>query len=659
MSKQEYYTIQELIELNLNSLPSTVLGIRKKANRENWQSRPRQGKGGGLEYSFESFNQDIQQAIILKIAKANKERTVCTAESKSFALLPQWERFEKANNTQKDKAKLKFQACVALDDQVKAGLNLMQAIDDTAKAFNVSHGSLKNWYYKVRKFERSDWLAILLCKSGSNRKINYAEIDVEAWEVLLADYLRPERPSFSACYYRLTRSAKEMGWTIPAKPALERKLKREVQKEVQVFLRDGERALFDLYPAMRRSVEDLQAMEWINGDGYQHNVFVKWKNGEIVRPKTWLWQDVRTRKILAWRCDLSENSDTIRLSLMDLINKYGIPKDCTIDNTRAAANKWLTGGVKNRYRFKVKEDDPVGIIPLLGITLHWTSVIAGKGHGQAKPIERAFSHGGLGEVVDKHPSLAGYFAGENVYNKPDNYNYGKDGVDFDVFITALEQGIQQWNERPQRKGEITQGLFSYSDVFARDYALAKVRKATDEQIRQLMLMSEAVTINKKGEFKLEAGGKLFGRTNVYWSQKLISSEFKKVVVRFDPEKLHENVEVYTLDGRYICTAECSITAGFGDKSVAREHSKHRKQFTKAVKQQAKAMDLMEAQETAAYLPETTEEDVPQPSIIELYQTQGSVALKQQVVIEEDEEISEFEKAFQLGVDKTNKLKLKR
>lgn len=86
-------------------------------------------------------------------------------------------------------------------------------------------------------------------------------------------------------------------------------------------------------------------MQWINGDGYQHNVFVKWFNGEILRPKTWFWQDVASRKIIGWRTDVSENTDSIRLSLMDVFQTYGIPQELTIDNTRAAANKWLTGGV--------------------------------------------------------------------------------------------------------------------------------------------------------------------------------------------------------------------------------------------------------------------------------------------------------------------------
>jgi len=41
--------------------------------------------------------------------------------------------------------------------------------------------------------------------------------------------------------------------------------------------REGEHALMHLIPAQQqRTVEHLDAMQWINGDGYLHNVFVRW-----------------------------------------------------------------------------------------------------------------------------------------------------------------------------------------------------------------------------------------------------------------------------------------------------------------------------------------------------------------------------------------------
>lgn len=349
---------------------------------------------------------------------------------------------------------------------------------------------------------------------------------------------------------------------------------------------------------------------------------------------------MRTRKILAYRVDLSENSDTIRLALMDLIYKYGIPRDLTIDNTRAAANKWMTGGVKNRYRFKVYDDDVMGIIPLLGIELHWTSIQFGEGHGQAKPIERAFSHGGLGELVDKHPSLAGYYAGENVYNKPDNYNGGKKGVDYATFILAFEDGIRTFNEREGRETEICQGVYSFSQVFERDYARAHIRKASQEQLRLLMLMSEAVTLKKDGTFVLDAGGKVYGGRNEYQAMDLIGTAHKKVVVKFDPANLHDTVLVYSLEGLFLAEAICTSAKAFGDKAAGREHDKARKQWVKAQKAAAKAQVTMEAQVAARYMPEVDiEDEAAEPKMIEMIQSVGNTQRKVDVVLDDDEELS--------------------
>ena len=148
---------------------------------------------------------------------------------------------------------------------------------------------------------------------GEGRSKKMAEITADAWETFKGDYLRLEKPTFSVCYYRLQRIAEQKGWTVPSESALRRRLNFEVSQEQQVLFREGEHALHQMYPPQVRTVLDLTAMEWITGDGYQHNVFVKWFNGEILRPKTWFWMDIYSRKIVGWRTDVSENTDSIRL----------------------------------------------------------------------------------------------------------------------------------------------------------------------------------------------------------------------------------------------------------------------------------------------------------------------------------------------------------
>lgn len=655
---ETWFSIQEL--LGLKSLPSSDRGIMKKADRENWEKRQRDGiKGRTYEYAFSSLPQATQAELLLKQSAVEIDNVSETPRvRKELNYLPEviWKPYEKATDKQREHAKAKLVPLHKLDDLVRNGLELMTALDAVAEECDIAKGSLKRWYYQVRSFERPDWLPLLIAKHNNKKSGKEAAFTEDAWEAFKADYFRNEQPQFGSCYERLKRAARENGWNIPSASSIKRKIEREVPKLVQVQLREGDHAVMQYYPSMRRTVAEIEALEWINGDGYQHNVFVRWHNGEIVRPKTWIWQDIRTRKILAYRVDLSENSDTIRLSLMDLIWKYGIPKKCTIDNTRAAANKWMTGGVKNRYRFKVKEDDVTGIIPMLGIELLWTSVQFGKGHGQAKPIERAFSHGGLGELVDKHPSLAGFYAGENVYNKPDNYNGGKDGVDYDTFILAIEDGIRTFNEREGRQTEICQGIYSFSQVFERDYKQAHIRKASAEQMRFLMLMSEAVTLRKDGTFELDAGGKVNNRKNRYLASELIATAHRKVVVKFDPQDLHNKVWVYGLDGVFLAEAKCTDAVAFGDKAKGREHDKARKQMVKAVKAQAKATLTMNAQEAARYQPQFEEEAPLEPKIIELFRQEGNAVRKHEAVLDDDEDTNDFEQGWQKCLEMMKKEK---
>ncbi|MEJ2756640.1 MAG: transposase, partial [Gammaproteobacteria bacterium] len=293
-----------------------------------------------------------------------------------------------------------------------------------------------------------------------------------------------------------------------------------------------------------------------------------------------------------------EHSDQIRLSFSDLMAQYGIPEHATIDNTRAAANKWMTGRVPNRYRFKIKDDDPLGLLPSMGIDVHWTSVHNGKGHGQAKPIERAFGVGGLGEYVDKHPRFAGAYTGHNPTAKPENY--GSNAIPLDVFLSVLNQEIIAWNGKAGRRTEICAGILSFDAAFNQSYAVAPIRKATQEQQRLCLLSAEAITVKKDGAFTLEAGAQIGGGRNRYFAPELqaLGEVKQKIIVRFDPDNLHERVYCYTLDNRFLCTADLLDSAGFGDTAAARLHCKTRRQWLKACKEAAQAEITMNTLEVA-------------------------------------------------------------
>lgn len=658
---KSYYSAQELVELNLAGLPTSKKAILNKATKEMWESRRRKGKGGGFEYHLHSLPPETQKQLRLNAALAAMPPPTTAQPMDDPELIY---RLTSATDKAREKAKNKAEACMQLQAFLDQGFNYQEAEAGAATAKNVSQGSLKNWYYKVKGYPVHLWQAILVSGSGKSAKpTKKAAITEEAWDTFLADYLRPEKPDLRASYRRIEAMAKEYGWQMASFKTFQRRLIKEVPYEVLLLQREGKNAVAKLVPALQRTVKDILAGEWINGDGYQHNVFVKWHTGEIIRPKTWFWQDVRTRKILAYRTALSENTDSIRHALMDVIFRYGIPKTITLDNTRAAANKAMTGGVANRYRFKENDLDPKGIMPILGIEVHFTSVLYGEGHGQAKPIERAFGRGGIGEKVDKRPELSGFYTGKNVLEKPDNYNGGKAGVEYDVFLQALAAGVKEYNEQLERDTELCRGKFSFEQIWERDYHPTNIRQATPEQLRLLFLQAETVSIKRNGAFTLKAAGKLYGLTNIYWAESLIGITDKKVVARFDPDNLHGNVYVYDLEGRYLAEAICREAKGFGDTTASREQGRLYKKVVKSAQQQAEALELLDQHELAALAPKV---DVPEPIekrvkevLIEEEVIHQNLRMKVQKKVEvedEAEEISEFDQAFMRTVALMKKAK---
>lgn len=635
MNKDIWVTVKEC--LGVEALPSTLPGVRNRleslvAGRT--ELRRKREKSKAFEYHISVLPPDVRAELLA--ARGLVETTagaVQLPQQKAAATLEDHERvqlsqhWERASNEQRLCAERRVKAAALVAELIASGLTNRLALVTAANKLEISEGSLRNIFYKVNGRARDLWGPLLLDRRLREKRSTGREVEMceDAWQFFLGDYLRPEEPCFSKSYELLQLAAREHGWKIPSERTLRRRLDRDVDQRVVVATRKGENALAQMFPSQRRTVAHLHSMEWINGDGYQHNVFVKWHNGEVLRPKTWVWQDIHSRKIIGWRSDVSENSDSIRLSLMDSIKEFGKPLHVTIDNTRAAANKWLSGGVPNRYRFKVKKDDPMGILPLLGIQIHWTSVIGGKGWGQAKPIERAFGVGGLGDYIDKHPSLAGAYTGPNTQNKPDNY--GSRVVDVETFLAAVAEGIAMYNAKTGRATEMCNGELSFDQAFERSHSNAIITRLTDDQIRQFMLPAEAVTVRHNGEFSLQCGGTLLGRKNSYYNPQLANIRPRKITVRFDPRDLHSSVACYDLDGRFICLAECRAAVAFGDTETGREHSRQRKQMMTATKKATKAQRRMTALEVNDLLPKITPPEAPARHAVERLYTQGNTARK--------------------------------
>lgn len=626
MLTREWFSAAELAELALPALPGTKRGIQDFAEQKEWRRpewqgtrwRARQGRGGGIEYHYSLLPSAAQARLALMFAPPAQTPARDAAKA-ALTAAEMWEWFERLPAARQQKARDRLAALDAVEAMQRGGVGKVVAAMQIAAARKVTLASLYNWEKLVHGIPREDWLPYLAPRHAGSTST--ADCTPEAWEALKGDYLRPEKPNFSDCYRRLQAMAAAQGWTIPSERTLQRRMDA-LPAPVRILAREGEEALKRLYPAQERDRGVFHALEAVNADGHKWDVFVRWPDGTEGRAQMIAFQDIYSGKILSWRVDRSENADAFRLAFGDLVEEWGIPDHVFLDNTRAAANKWMTGGVGTRFRFKVKPEDPAGIFNLLGVQVHWTRPYS----GQSKPIERAFRD--FAQGLAKHPAFAGAYAGNSTSNKPSNY--GEKSVPLETFLEVLAAGIAEHNARLGRQGGVCRGR-SFDQVFAESYAQAPIRKATAAQRRLWLLAAEAVTVRQDGSVHLLG--------NRYWAEFLPGLIGHKVTLRFDPEALHEPLHVYRLDGAYCGAAECVEAAGFADTEAARRHGQARKRWLRAQKEMLDAERTMDIRDVAALLAKATPEAPPAPAEARLVRPVfGNTALKPKAQPELEEEL---------------------
>lgn len=595
MSPQEWFSSTELLAAGLPGLPRGKTALHDLIMRERWRddgSRARRSsrQGGGWEYHI-SLLPPLAQAQ-LKMAEVAEGEPRRNPQRDAL-----WQRYEALPERHKAVAASRLQAVRDVLEMAVNGTTAQAAAALIARREGVSVRTIYNWQEITTAHPREDWLAALAPAYRSERE--WAPCHERAWECLTSDYLRPEQPTFSACYRRVKSAAVEHGWQpLPSERALRRRLDAEVPRAVQVVARSTKDKAKALYPAQRRTRDHLHAMEAVNMDGHKFDVFTKMPDGTITRLYLIALQDLYSGKFVAWRLSDSENKETTRLVIGDMVERYGIPERITLDNGRAFASKWITGGARSRYRFKVRDEDPQGLLTTLGIELQFTKPYS----GQSKPIERAFKD--LTDDVARHPFCAGAYTGNRPDAKPENY--ASRAIPLEDFRRHVDSMMAEHNARPGRAGGNCAGR-SFDETFRHSMEAPGtiVRQPTAAQRALWLLASEGLRA-RKGNGEIHIYG------NRFWSRELTAHAGKPVIVRFDPDHLTRDLRVYDLNNQLICVAPCIADTGFHDAEAAREHEKARSGYQKALRAERAAHAVLSAKQLAeiyakgkAPVPETT------------------------------------------------------
>lgn len=586
----EFLTFGELLALSLPGLPNSLSGFAKRAKAEGWRSNPalfrkaegREG-GGGFEYHI-SLLPKLAQIRLAMVMAGTDDSAAKAAKARKDAL---WARFNKLSKDHKAICEMRLKVLRRVEELVRdRSIRREAAVAMATFDAAVQKSAYYEWRKMTEGLDPEDHLAALAPDFAGNdgTVADLSECHPKAWEVLMSDYLRPEKPAFSACYRRMAKAAKRSGWEpVPSERTLRRRMETHVGKAAALLKRDGKDKARTLVPAQRRSRAHFHAMQAVNMDGHKIDVFVDvpWAK-KPVRFYLIGIQDLYSGLILSHRLAEAETWEAVRLVIGGMVERYGIPETMYIDNGKAFASKWISGDAVQRFRFKVKPEDPRGLLSTLGIDVHFTRPYA----GQSKPIERAWRD--LAEAISKHPFCSGAYTGNKPDAKPENYMTR--AIPYEDFRRHVAEQIEDHNAQQGRRAENCRGR-SFLQTFEASMNAPStiVRVPTAAQSSLWLLASEAIK-TKKGS------GEIHFQGNRYWTVALNQYAGDKVVIRFDPDALHEPVKVYDLKNRLICEAKCIDDTGFDNVDDARMHARAVKNHVKAVQQVADAHATLSAQQ---------------------------------------------------------------
>lgn len=607
---REWFTAAELADFRLPGLPHDKRAVNRHARDHRWTiqcdkagnplSRPRAGRGGGIEFHVSLLPGPARVELARKLG----ETLLIEAEDPTAA---GWKWFD----LQSDKVKAEAQRRAGIIAQIElleqAGVLKNVAVQAVSIEHDIAESTVWNWRRLIKGVARQNRIVALAPRRKAGGR--EADIDDDLWRVFLSDYLRLEQPTLTSCYDRTRDIAEARGLPMPSERSIRRKLEREVDPQVLRLGRKGEENLRRSIPAQRRTVAHLHALEVVNIDGHKFDVFVKTGEGRVIRPIMVTIQDIFSRKILAWRIGGEESAVQTRLCFADLFQNWGIPKECVLDNGRAFASKWITGGANSRFRFKIKEEEPTGLLTGLGIHIHWATPY----RGQSKPIERAFRD--MCDRVAKHPEFHGAYVGNNPTAKPENY--GSRAVGWDAFVARVDKEIARHNAKMNRRTETARGR-SFDEVFADSYATAPIGKASPEAMRWALLAGEQKRINKQ-----TSEINLFG--NRYWSPECARFHGQTVTVRFDPDNLLRDIHLYDQAGHYLCAAQQWGDVQFLDAAQAKATAKMAAEYRKRIRDGLEAEGLLTMPQLMTVQVDAPEPEKPEAQVFRPVRHRGQTA----------------------------------
>ena len=454
---KKFYSIQEIIELGLSSLPSTHPALNRRAKLESWLWKEIKAKGGknGVrkEYILPDYalaelvsNKQDEYSKQLEI-KGDNINVANIVPTISPALLADWQRdcgtarlaivrhvLDMADLLGKTKAVEKFandskngQLTATLADTVRRA-NAKAGKDGNAK---VSRATLFNWLKLAENAGDNSLVAVLAPK--------HRDVTMPVWgATLLKLWGQPTKPSLSMVMRELVNVMG--GENVPTYAQASYFLRTHVGNVELERGRMGARELKNIQPFIRRDTSELFPTDVYTADGHTFDAEVAHPiSGRPFRPEITAIIDVASRKLVGFSIDLAESGLAVLDAIRTAVCTNGVMALFYVDNG---------SGYKNAMMSR----DGSGLMDRLGSTLTHSLPY----NSQAKGIVER-SHKSIWiEAAKKLPTYIGVDmdkeARQKVFKKTrkDIATFGESKLllAWDDFMTLCRDEVERYNNRP-------------------------------------------------------------------------------------------------------------------------------------------------------------------------------------------------------------------
>lgn len=543
---RRHLTAAEIAEAALPGLPASERGIRGIATRENWPSRPRKGKGGGVEYPISALPHAARDALLSR-AVTTVPAPVAPAITDPGQLAGWQRRALEARAiilSHIETAALTGGGILAAEAafaQAATAGTLPPALAEAVATANQRQGAsraisavtLRRWRSEA---QRAGGQAVALAPRQAPIRLD------QPWlPRLLELYARPTKPSIAWCIEQMARDGVEVPPLRTAQAAIGR-LGALAKSQGRI----GPRELKRFRAFVKRNFDELEPLDVISADGHKFKAEVAHPiHGKPVRPELVTVIDIATRRVIGWSAGLAEGAWLVADALRAAAEQAGVAAIFYTDNGPGFVNEHL--GAQG-----------LGVLARLGTT-HQTAIAY---NAQARGVIERLQASLWGVAAKTLPAYLGRDMdreARQAVHKRSRRDLAQAGqsrlimpwADFLIFAQAQ---IDQYNARPHSglpKMRDTEGRLRHEapvDAWARHVAAGwSPISVTAEESADLFRPYEIRKVSR-------ATVSLFGTSYGHRVLETLDLHGQEVMVGYD---IHNPSRVWVrdLDERLLCIAE--------------------------------------------------------------------------------------------------------